>query len=248
MNSRRFPNLLSRHIQPTRKPSIPPLLQPSHNVVLLFYFVLFYSVLLCFFLFPVHVHLQNRPSPALSQSTRGFSALHGTKPFSCPVPCTVPTLYRITPKSKQIPPNPLIFNQKKARLTRAFTQGERNGDFKALRVVLVCPVFVYRLQKMKKKAGEVGKTSPAVLLWEPSELKKERTSFFAAVCVGSGPAARVILHFLRAETRKKKGEIGEKMKKKHRKRREKVKKALHHSTLCSIISTCQGKGANNKQN
>lgn len=117
---------------------------------------------------------------ALPQLPRGFSALHGTKPFSCPVPCTVPTLYPITPKIKQNPPNPLIFNQKKARLTRAFTQGERNGDFKALRFVVVCPVFVYRLQKIKKRAGEVGKTSPAVLRWEPSELKKERILFFAA--------------------------------------------------------------------
>jgi hypothetical protein len=86
---------------------------------------------------------------------------------------------------------------------------------------------------MKKRAGEVGKTSPAVLRWEPSELKKERTSFFAAgecwlgaipTNVGK-PAARDILHFLRAEARKKGGKWGENEKKSIEKGEKKHKKS-----------------------
>lgn len=79
----------------------------------------------------------------------------------------------------------------------------------------------------------MGKTSPAVLRWEPSELKKERILFFAAGDGGSvpspqmwgSPAARGYFAFFEGGGKKKKGENGEKMKKSIEKGEKKHKKS-----------------------
>lgn len=80
----------------------------------------------------------------------------------------------------------------------------------------------------------MGKTSPAVLRWEPSELKKERTSFFCrrgwwlcAIPTNVGKSGGYgYFAFFEGGGKKKKGEKGEKMKKKHRKSEKKSIKSL----------------------
>lgn len=93
------------------------------------------------------------------------------------------------------------------------------GDFKALCFGVVCPVFVYCLQKMKKKGGRGGKDLARLLRWEPSELKKRKDFlFFAAGGGGSvpsprmwgSPAAKGYFAFFEGGGKKKRGKNGRK--------------------------------------